>query len=86
MPYRTIAEDALARWRAAQRQMDDSEPESPTWQEAFVEAELAKADYQQAIQDATRTHNKLPVPFEQATKLEPDAEASPEGEAGPPTP
>lgn len=87
MPYRTIAQEALSRWRAAQRQMDDAEPESPRWREAFVAAELAKADYQQAIEDAARTHNQLPVPFEQASKLEPEAEGKPDdGEAGPRTP
>lgn len=75
MPYRTIAQEALSRWRAGQRQMDEVERDSPQWHEAFLQAERAKADYQQAIEDAARTHNTLPVPFEQATKLEPDADA-----------
>ena len=46
--------------------MDAAEPESPDWQAAFLEAELAKADYQQAIEDATREHLPVPIPFEEA--------------------
>jgi hypothetical protein len=75
MPYRIAAQEALARWRVAQRLMDDTSPDDPSgrWQQAQVEADLAKADYQEAIEAATREH--LPVPPSFAEALE-DAEGA----------
>jgi uncharacterized protein YdaU (DUF1376 family) len=66
MPYRIVAQAALDRWRDAERRMDQWPLDSDEWQEAYLEGELAKADYQQAIDDAIRNHKPLPPPFDEA--------------------
>ena len=74
MPYLTIAQAALDRWRAATREMDAADPESDAWKLASQRAQAAKADYLKAIDDATRTHNRVPVAFEEATQVDVDDE------------
>jgi hypothetical protein len=85
MPYLSIAQAALDRWRAATREMDAAEAESTAWHQAFVDAELAKADYQQAVDDATRMHRPVPIPFNEAADQmvdEPKTDMGAEGEDG----
>lgn len=67
MPYRIVAEQALARWRAAQAQLEVSPPDSPEWQAASIEAELARAAYHEAVEAASSEHLHVPPPFEEAT-------------------
>jgi hypothetical protein len=63
MPYRTIAEQALARWRAAQARLDTTPQHSPEWEAARTEAELAKGEYHDAVDAALREHLPGPPPF-----------------------
>ncbi len=63
MPYRKRAEEALATWRDAARRMEELDADSPAWQDAYAEAELAKAYYQQAIDDARAAHLPEPPAF-----------------------
>lgn len=68
MPYRTIAAQALEAWRDADRQMRRCVPESAEWLEAFLQAELAKQQYNDAIAAAHAEHLPEPPPFEEATR------------------
>jgi len=68
MPYRTIATEALEAWRDADRRMRRCAPESREWQEAFVEAELAKQRYNDAIAAAHAEHLPEPPPFDEAAR------------------
>jgi hypothetical protein len=63
MPYRVVAEQALARWRAAQAAMDAAAPGSPEWQRACNDVQLAKAAYQAAVEAARREQLPEPPPF-----------------------
>jgi hypothetical protein len=64
MSYRVVAQAALERWREAESRKDEWPLDSDEWETAYLEGELAKADYQQAIDDAKREHKPLPPPFE----------------------
>jgi hypothetical protein len=66
MTYRGVAQAALDRWLEAERRKDLWPLDSDEWQAAYLEGELAKADYQQAIDDARREHKPVPPPFEEA--------------------
>ena len=48
MPYRKIAEEALAEWRDADRRLSNMTPDDPDWQSVSVLRELARARYQEA--------------------------------------
>jgi hypothetical protein len=67
LPYRVLAQQALARWRAAQAQMRAAAPDSPEWLAAYVEETLAKAAYHEAVEAARREHLPEPPPFEEVT-------------------
>ena len=70
MPHLSIAQAALDRWRDATRVMDAAEVGSPAWTQAALDADRAKADYEQAVEDATRMHRPVPIPFAEAADLE----------------
>jgi hypothetical protein len=63
IPYRLVAEEALARWRAAHARIETIPQDSPEWQAAYIEEELAKLDYQDAVEAARRAHLPEPPPF-----------------------
>src|SRR5215204_5118690 len=67
MPYRLVAEQALARWRAAQAAMQAAEPQTDEWQAAYLEEQRAKAAYQEAVEAARREHLPEPPPFPEAS-------------------
>jgi Flp pilus assembly protein TadD len=67
MPYRAAAKEALDAWRDAQRRLATSPPDSPEWQQAYIDEQLAKGAYQQAIEGARRAHLPEPPPFNEAT-------------------
>jgi uncharacterized protein YdaU (DUF1376 family) len=67
MPYRLVAEQALARWRAAQAAMQAAEPETAEWHAARLEEQRAKAAYQEAVEAARREHLPEPPPFPEAS-------------------
>ena len=69
MPYRAVAQAALERWRDAQRRLEAAIPDGEDWRQAYIDEELAKADYQQAIDDARREHLPEPPPFDTVTEL-----------------
>jgi hypothetical protein len=60
MPYRIIAEQALARWRASLANLDVTSPGTPEWEAARVAERRAKAAYQEAAEAARTAH--LPEP------------------------
>jgi hypothetical protein len=70
LPYRQIAADALAAWRDADRRLaeldQDGDPEAR--QAAYLEAELAKATYQEAVARAHEEHLPEPLPFDEAVR------------------
>ena len=76
MPYRKVAEQALADWRAAERRMAAAEPESPVWQDAYMDSQMAKARYRQAVDDARKAGTPEPVPFEDAVRADEDADVT----------
>jgi hypothetical protein len=83
VPYRAIAAEALERWRAAHRRLEAASPDTPAWEAAYLDEQLAKADYQQAIEDARRARTPQPPPFNeavQATETESTAESEPDPE------
>lgn len=63
MPYRIVAEHALARWRAAQAIVDTAEHNSDEWRNAYREAEAAKAAYEAAVGAARVAQLPEPPPF-----------------------
>jgi hypothetical protein len=67
MPYRVVAEQALARWRAAQAAMQSTDPQSAEWHAACLEEQRAKAAYQEAVEAARREHLLEPPPFPEAS-------------------
>ena len=71
MPYRTVALEALDAWRSADSRLAHCEPDSPEWQEAFTDAELAKQRYQDAIEAAHAAQLPEPPPFNEAIKQGP---------------
>jgi hypothetical protein len=64
VPYRKIAEEALADWRDADRRLSNMTPDDPDWQSVYVLRELAKAHYQEAVEGARAQHLAAPPPFE----------------------
>jgi hypothetical protein len=66
MPYRALAQQALARWREAERRKDAAVLHSPEWEAANADAASAKADYMQCVDDARREYRPEPPPFEEA--------------------
>jgi hypothetical protein len=63
MPYRAVAAEALAAWRAAQARLVAAVPQSEEWQAASVDEQAAKAAYQEAADAAHREHLPEPPPF-----------------------
>jgi hypothetical protein len=80
MPYRAIAAQALATWRAAHARMEAAVPHSDEWQAAYIEEQAAKAAYQQAAEAAHREHLPEPPPCDRAAEA---ANASEGGTADP---
>jgi hypothetical protein len=70
VPYRKIAEEALAEWRDADRRLSKMTPDDPDWQSACVLRELAKARYQEAVDSARAQHLPEPPPFEDVAEAE----------------
>ena len=70
MPFRSVAQEALARWRAATRIMETTDTASDAWRAAMLDAERARADYQQAVDDAIRERQPIPIPFDEASQPE----------------
>ena len=70
MPYRAVAEAALARWRDAEQRKSLVEQSTEEWRQAEDDAQAAKADYEQAIEDARREHLPEPPPFGRAIDAE----------------
>ena len=64
MPYRAVAAAALQEWRDLTRRMGNLEPGTDAWREFYIEAELAKARYQEAFDAAAREQQPSPPPFE----------------------
>lgn len=80
MPYRAIAAEALERWRAAHRRLEAAAPNTPAWEAAYVDEQIAKADYQQAVDDARRERTPQPPPFDEAAQaIEKQQDADREG-------
>ena len=73
MPYRVVAAEALAAWRVADKCLAECEPDSPEWHAAFIDAELAKQRYQDAVDAAHAAHLPEPPPFDQASRRSDDA-------------
>jgi hypothetical protein len=71
VPYRAIAAAALERWRIAHRLMEALDEGTPEWQDAYLGTELAKADYQAAVEEARRHHTPLPPPFDDVSGTDP---------------
>jgi hypothetical protein len=65
LPYRVVAQQALARWRAAQAQMGAASPDSSEWVAAYVEEALTKAPSHDAVEAARREHLPERPPFEE---------------------
>ena len=68
MPYRTVAQAAPVRWRDANRRLAASSEGSPDWQQASIDEELARRDYQDAIDEARKAHLPEPPPFHEASR------------------
>jgi hypothetical protein len=82
VPYRAIAAEALERWRAAHRRLEAAAPNTPAWEAAFIDEQLAKADYQQAVDDARRARTPQPPPFNEAVRsIETEQEGEQEQDA-----
>ena len=64
MPYRKIAEEALAEWRDADQRLSNMTPDDPDWQSVYLLRELAKARYQEVVDSARAEHLPVPPPFE----------------------
>jgi hypothetical protein len=73
VPYRVVAAEALAAWRAASARMDAASSGSPEWEAARHAVESAKAAYQAAVEAARKEHLPEPPPFEDVSKPEPPA-------------
>jgi hypothetical protein len=70
MPYRAVAAQALAAWRAAHARMEAAIPQSDEWQAAYLDEQAAKAAYQEAVDAARREHLPEPPPFADAAEAE----------------
>ncbi len=82
MPYRVIAQEALARWRDAERRRERAEAGSPDHLAAEQDAEQARRDYQDAIDAAMREHLPVPVAFDEAVGAEAKTDMSAVGDDG----
>ena len=68
MPYRAAAQEALARWREAEGRRERHTPDSPEWRQAQADADLARAQYQEAFDNARLgPHMPEPPTFEDAS-------------------
>ena len=67
-PIEFLAAEALAAWRVADRCLAECEPDSPEWHAAFIDAELAKQRYNDAVAAAHAEHLPEPPPFDEATR------------------
>jgi hypothetical protein len=68
VPYRKVAEEALAEWRDADRRLSKMTPDDPDWQSVYVLRELAKATYQEAVESARAQRLPAPAAFEEAAE------------------
>jgi hypothetical protein len=68
VPYRKVAEEALAQWRDADRRLSAMTPDEPDWQSVYVLRELAKATYQEAVEAARAEHLPEPPPFDEVAE------------------
>lgn len=66
--YRTIAGQALERWRDARGRLDVSPSDSPEMETAVFDEGLAEADYDQAVDAARREYLPEPPPFSEAVE------------------
>jgi hypothetical protein len=82
MPYRVLAQQALARWREAERRKDAAVPHSPGWEAADRDAVAARLDYMQCVEDARRELLPEPPAFDEAIASEPKTDMSAVGEDG----
>jgi hypothetical protein len=82
LPYRAAAQEALARWREAQSRVERHTPDSPEWRQAQVDAELAKAQYQEAFDNAHRLHLPEPPNFDDAIDADTKTDMSAVGDDG----
>jgi len=67
VPYRKLAEEALAQWRDADRRLSTLTPDDPDWQPVYALRELAKATYQEAVEAARAAQLPEPPPSEDLT-------------------
>jgi hypothetical protein len=63
VPYKRVAEEALAEWRDADRRLSKMTPDDPDWQSVYVLRELAKARYEEAVATARAESLPEPPPF-----------------------
>lgn len=63
MPYRRLAEDVLARWRAIEMQLAKLDPMSPEADELKLDSYRLRQQYQDLIAQATAQHRPQPPPF-----------------------
>jgi hypothetical protein len=70
MPYRAMAAEALAAWRAAHARIYAAVPQSDEWQAASADEQAARAAYQEAVDAARREHLPEPPPFADAAEAE----------------
>jgi len=75
MPFRKEADEALSQWRAADQRLALLAPRSAGWVEAYRAAELAKARYEAAIEQARAASSPEPPPFSEASGPRPEEEA-----------
>jgi hypothetical protein len=68
VPYRAVAAEALAQWRAATARMEAEIVDSPEWEAARTEVEAARAAYQAAVDAAHRGNLPEPPPFDDVSK------------------
>lgn len=67
MPFRAVAAQALADWRAARARMEAAESGSPEWEAASADEQRARTAYQEAFDQARARHLEEPPPFAEAT-------------------
>lgn len=76
MPYRAIAAQALADWRAARARMEAVDPDSPEWAAAHAEELRARAAYQDAFDAAQARQTPTPPTFAEATADDDEPEST----------
>ncbi len=67
MPFRAVAAQALADWRAARARMDAAIAHSPEWEAAHADGARAREAYQDAFEAAQARHVPGPPSFSDAT-------------------